>query len=103
MTVYIPIKRQDVGMIVQAVPAEQLVYISNRRCLRQTREGYETEFAYNTDFLFKTEQAAWDFLMDKDVKDDFYYCRKDLWPHKNFTNISREERIMKNRDKLKNQ
>ena len=102
MLVYIPIKREDIGTIVQAVPSEQLVYISNRRCLRQNYDGYETEFAYNTDYLFKTETAAWDFLLGKQVKDEYYYCRKELWPHKNFTNTAREERIMKKRDNTNN-
>lgn len=96
MIVYIPINREDIGLTVQAIPSEQLVYISNKRCLKKSNH-YETDFAYNTDYLFRTEKSAWDFLMNKKVADDFYYCRQELWPHKNIPTTAKEDRILKKR------
>ena len=91
MIVYIPLNREDTGLTVLAVPSEQLVYVSHKRCLRKTKDGYNTDYAINTDYIFIDEYSAWNFLMKKDITDEHYVSRKEIWPNKYFNETKREK------------
>lgn len=88
-------------MTVLAIPSEQLRYITTERCLRRQQDNYETAFAYNTNYIFRTERAAWDFLMDKDVHYTLYVTRQELWPNKRIKANPKERKILKYYDKLR--